>query len=99
MSDGGDHTKPKGGQPPTPSKRLSAEALENQGIQQGVEFESALPCLRCFNAALTLASNTIATLPGQPIDVPTFDCTFPCINSKKCTNCDKNLSNRMPTRA
>ncbi|KAF5551834.1 hypothetical protein FPHYL_9072 [Fusarium phyllophilum] len=84
------------GPPPTPSKKQRARALEEQGIAQGVDFESALPCIRCFGSALTVASTLIATTPDIPIDVPTFACKFPFINSKKCTGCEKNLCSRVP---
>ncbi|KAG5754609.1 hypothetical protein H9Q69_006289 [Fusarium xylarioides] len=35
-------------------------------------------------------------LHDTPIDVPTFACKFPFINSKKCTNCEKNPCSRIP---
>ncbi|SCO48640.1 uncharacterized protein FFMR_09281 [Fusarium fujikuroi] len=84
------------GPPPTPSKRLRAKALEEQGIEQGIEFDSALPCMRCFHAALTAASAIIATSQESPIDVPTFSCKSPYINSKKCISCEKNSCIRIP---
>ncbi|KAF5644182.1 uncharacterized protein FTJAE_2871 [Fusarium tjaetaba] len=84
------------GPPPTPSKRQRAKALEDLGIPQDAQFESSLPCIRCFGSALTVASTLIATNPETPIDVPTFGCKFPFINSKKCTNCDKNICIRVP---
>ncbi|KAF5592162.1 hypothetical protein FPANT_5468 [Fusarium pseudoanthophilum] len=43
------------------------------------------------HSALTVASTVIATNLEMPIDVPTFGGKFPSINSKKCTNCDKNV--------
>ncbi|KAF5254194.1 hypothetical protein FANTH_1076 [Fusarium anthophilum] len=82
---------PEGGPPPTPSKRARARALEEQGIPQGVEFQSALPCVQCFKAALSVASTSIAAHPEHPIDVPTFDYKFPFINSKKCKACEENI--------
>ncbi|KAF4496401.1 hypothetical protein FAGAP_7448 [Fusarium agapanthi] len=72
----------EGGPPPTPSKRARAKALEDQRIDEGVEFESVLLCIRCFKSALTVASTSIAAHPEHPIDVPALDCKFPFIDSK-----------------